>query len=198
MIVRAPAAGRILRVPQESARVVAAGELLVEIGDAAHLEITTDLVSTDAVKVRPGSRSTSKAGAESMRCAVVCAGSSLPALRRCRRSGSRNSGSTSSVTCSRHPSGSATAIASRCASSSRWRARREASHGSRRRWRTPPRVLTLSSEAASPGTRRGPSARRRSYRTVFRRRSTRLCSDSRSRRTTVRLTSFARLPSPRR
>jgi HlyD family secretion protein len=54
VIVRAPAAGRILRVPQESARVVAAGELLVEIGDAAHLEITTDLVSTDAVKVRPG------------------------------------------------------------------------------------------------------------------------------------------------
>ena len=54
VIVRAPAAGRILRVPQESARVVAAGEPLVEIGDAAQLEITTDLVSTDAVKVRPG------------------------------------------------------------------------------------------------------------------------------------------------
>ena len=54
VIVRAPAAGRILRVPQESARVVPAGEPLVEIGDASNLEITTDLVSTDAVRVRPG------------------------------------------------------------------------------------------------------------------------------------------------
>ena len=54
VIVRAPAAGRILRVPQESARVVPPGEPLVEMGDPSKLEITTDLVSTDAVKVRPG------------------------------------------------------------------------------------------------------------------------------------------------
>jgi HlyD family secretion protein len=54
VIVRAPAAGRILRVPQPSARIVAAGEPLLEIGDATRLEITADLVSTDAVKVRPG------------------------------------------------------------------------------------------------------------------------------------------------
>jgi HlyD family secretion protein len=54
VIVRSPAAGRILRVPQPSARVVAAGEPLAEIGDATSLEITADLVSTDAVKVRPG------------------------------------------------------------------------------------------------------------------------------------------------
>jgi len=54
LVIRSPAAGRILRIPQESARVVAAGEPLVEIGDPSKLEITTDLVSTDAVKVRPG------------------------------------------------------------------------------------------------------------------------------------------------
>jgi len=54
LVIRAPAAGKILRIPQASARVVAAGEPLVEIGDPSRLEITTDLVSTDAVKVRPG------------------------------------------------------------------------------------------------------------------------------------------------
>jgi len=53
VVIRSPAAGRILRIPQKSARVVAAGEPLVEIGDPSKLEITTDLVSTDAVKVRP-------------------------------------------------------------------------------------------------------------------------------------------------
>jgi HlyD family secretion protein len=54
IVVRAPAAGRILRIPQESARVVSAGEPLVEIGDPSKLEITTDLVSTVAVRVRQG------------------------------------------------------------------------------------------------------------------------------------------------
>jgi len=54
MVIRSPAAGKVLRIPEESARVVAAGEPLVEIGDPLRLEITSDLVSTDAVKVRPG------------------------------------------------------------------------------------------------------------------------------------------------
>ena len=54
LVIRSPAAGRILRIPQEDARVVAAGEPLVEVGDPSKLEITADLVSTDAVKVRPG------------------------------------------------------------------------------------------------------------------------------------------------
>ncbi|MBX3024614.1 HlyD family efflux transporter periplasmic adaptor subunit [bacterium] len=51
---RAPVTGRVLRVPQKSERVVAAGEPLVEIGDPSDLEIVVDLLSTDAVKVRPG------------------------------------------------------------------------------------------------------------------------------------------------
>jgi HlyD family secretion protein len=51
---RAPVAGRVLRVPEKSERVVAAGEPLLEIGDPTALEIVVDLLSTDAVKVHPG------------------------------------------------------------------------------------------------------------------------------------------------
>lgn len=52
--VRAPSAGRVLRVLQESARVVMAGTPLVEIGDAAGLEIVVDVLSEDAVSIEPG------------------------------------------------------------------------------------------------------------------------------------------------
>ena len=52
--VRAPADGRVLRVPQESARVVQAGTPLVEIGDAAGLEVVVDVLSEDAVRIAPG------------------------------------------------------------------------------------------------------------------------------------------------
>lgn len=52
----APVSGRILRVLQESEGVVAAGTPLVEIGDPRDLEIVADLLSSDAVKVRPGQR----------------------------------------------------------------------------------------------------------------------------------------------
>ncbi|HSP99585.1 MAG TPA: HlyD family efflux transporter periplasmic adaptor subunit [Candidatus Dormibacteraeota bacterium] len=51
---RAPVAGRVLRVPEKSERVVAPGEPLLEIGDPTALEIVVDLLSTDAVKVHPG------------------------------------------------------------------------------------------------------------------------------------------------
>jgi HlyD family secretion protein len=52
--VTSPVPGFVMRVPQESARVVAAGTPLVEIGDPARLEMVTDLLSADAVRVRPG------------------------------------------------------------------------------------------------------------------------------------------------
>jgi HlyD family secretion protein len=52
--VRAPAAGRVLRVFEESARVVAVGTPLLEVGDPADLEIVVDVLSADAVRVRPG------------------------------------------------------------------------------------------------------------------------------------------------
>jgi len=52
--VSAPIAGVILKRMQESEAVVVPGAPLVEIGNLDDLEIVTDLLSTDAVKVRPG------------------------------------------------------------------------------------------------------------------------------------------------
>lgn len=49
----APINGAVLKRLRESASVVAAGEPLVEIGDPSQLEIVSDLLSTDAVRVRP-------------------------------------------------------------------------------------------------------------------------------------------------
>jgi HlyD family secretion protein len=51
-----PVNGRILRVINESEGVVPAGEPLLEIGDAADLEIVVDLLSADAVRVSSGQR----------------------------------------------------------------------------------------------------------------------------------------------
>lgn len=52
--VRAPVSGFVLTVPQESTRVVVAGTPLLAIGDPSRLEMVTDLLSADAVQVRPG------------------------------------------------------------------------------------------------------------------------------------------------
>jgi HlyD family secretion protein len=52
--VRSPVTGRILRVVQESERSVLAGSPVLEIGDPANLEVVIDLLSTDAVRVKPG------------------------------------------------------------------------------------------------------------------------------------------------
>ena len=52
--VRSPVTGRVLRVVQESERSVLAGSPVLEIGDPASLEVVIDLLSTDAVRVRPG------------------------------------------------------------------------------------------------------------------------------------------------
>jgi len=52
--VLAPASGRVLRLHEESARVVAVGTPLLEIGDPSDLEIVVDVLSADAVKIRPG------------------------------------------------------------------------------------------------------------------------------------------------
>lgn len=50
----APVDGRVLRIDRESEQVVKAGEPLLRIGDPKDLEIVVDLLSTDAVKVKPG------------------------------------------------------------------------------------------------------------------------------------------------
>lgn len=52
--ITAPVDGRVLRVLRESAGVVAAGSPLIEIGDPEALEVVVELLSADAVRVRPG------------------------------------------------------------------------------------------------------------------------------------------------
>ena len=52
--VTAPVAGQLLKRMQESEAVVPAGAPLVEIGTLDDLEIVTDYLSTDAVKIKPG------------------------------------------------------------------------------------------------------------------------------------------------
>lgn len=52
--IAAPVAGRVLRVIEESERVVPVGAPLVEVGDPAQLEIVIDVLSADAVKIQPG------------------------------------------------------------------------------------------------------------------------------------------------
>jgi HlyD family secretion protein len=54
LTLRAPADGRVLRVFEESERVVAAGTPILEVGDPARLEVLIEVLSSDAVRVRPG------------------------------------------------------------------------------------------------------------------------------------------------
>jgi len=54
--VHAPVTGRVLRVLHESAGVVLAGQPLIEVGDPRELEIVTDLLSADAVRIEPEQR----------------------------------------------------------------------------------------------------------------------------------------------
>lgn len=54
--VAAPVDGVVLRRLRESESVVPAGDPLLEIGNPADLEIVSDLLSTDAVRVKPASR----------------------------------------------------------------------------------------------------------------------------------------------
>lgn len=52
--IKAPVTGSILRVLTESEQVVQAGTPLVEIGDPADIEVVTEVLSRDAVEIRPG------------------------------------------------------------------------------------------------------------------------------------------------
>lgn len=52
--VKAPVRGKVLRVVEESQRVIPAGAPLVELSNPAKLEVVVELLSTDAVKVTPG------------------------------------------------------------------------------------------------------------------------------------------------
>ena len=52
--VRSPADGYVLRVLEQGGRTVAAGTPLLTVGDRARYEVVVDVLSTDAVKIRPG------------------------------------------------------------------------------------------------------------------------------------------------
>lgn len=54
--VYSPVSGRVLRVLKESEGVVEPGTPLIEVGDPDKLEVVVDLLSTDAVRVKPGQR----------------------------------------------------------------------------------------------------------------------------------------------
>lgn len=56
ILVRSPVSGSVLRVIQESEANIAAGAAILEIGDPRNLEIKVDLLSEEAVRVRPGQR----------------------------------------------------------------------------------------------------------------------------------------------
>lgn len=56
MTIRAPVSGRVLRVFQESSSVVTPGLKLLELGDPRDLEMEIDVLSTDAVPIRPGAK----------------------------------------------------------------------------------------------------------------------------------------------
>ncbi len=52
--IHSPITGRVLRVMKESSAVVAPGESLLEIGDPQDLEIVVDVLSSDAIRIKPG------------------------------------------------------------------------------------------------------------------------------------------------
>jgi HlyD family secretion protein len=58
IVIRAPVAGSVLRVPQKSENVVPAGSPLIEIGDRDHVEVVAEFLSQDAVRMRPGQKAT--------------------------------------------------------------------------------------------------------------------------------------------
>ena len=50
-----PTSGRVLRVLEKSERYLEVGTPLLEIGDPSSIEVVVDVLSTDAVRIRPGS-----------------------------------------------------------------------------------------------------------------------------------------------
>ncbi|GBE04277.1 macrolide export protein MacA [bacterium BMS3Abin09] len=54
VMIKSPVSGYVLKVNHESEGVVQGGEALVEIGDPKMLEVEVDVLSADAVRIRPG------------------------------------------------------------------------------------------------------------------------------------------------
>lgn len=51
-----PVKGRVLKIHRESEGVVNSGDPLIDIGDPSKLEVKVEVLSTDAVKIKPGTR----------------------------------------------------------------------------------------------------------------------------------------------
>lgn len=54
--IRSPVSGRVVKVARQSEGVTAAGEPIIELGNTRGLEVEVELLSSDAVKVSPGTR----------------------------------------------------------------------------------------------------------------------------------------------
>ena len=54
--IRAPVSGQILKIRNRSEGVVKSGQPLMEIGDPSALEVVIDVLSVDAVRLKPGTR----------------------------------------------------------------------------------------------------------------------------------------------
>ena len=54
--VRSPISGKILKIPHECEGPVRTGEALFEVGDPSLLEVEVDVLSADAVKIKPGTK----------------------------------------------------------------------------------------------------------------------------------------------
>lgn len=54
LTIKSPIDGRVLRLSQKSSAVLSAGQSIMELGDPSDLEVVTDVLSFDAVKVRAG------------------------------------------------------------------------------------------------------------------------------------------------
>jgi len=52
--VKAPAAGRLLKIHHESEGAIAGGEPIIDIGDPGTIEVKAEVLSADAVKIKPG------------------------------------------------------------------------------------------------------------------------------------------------
>lgn len=53
---KAPVAGMVLSVPQESESIIAAGTPVVVLGDPSRVDVVADFLSQDAVQIKPGDR----------------------------------------------------------------------------------------------------------------------------------------------
>lgn len=54
--VRSPVAGQVLKIARKSEGPVSVGQPLIDIGDPRALEVEVDVLSADAVRIRPGTR----------------------------------------------------------------------------------------------------------------------------------------------